>query len=159
MTDVSVVLRATSAAAGALLFATCTAASPDPAGLRFDEVGGVTFLAQTAPPNAVMEALFQGRVIVDDAGCMRLESPDPATVVWPYGFTLERRRRDMVVLDGNGREVGVAGGSFRFGGGEVPTLHEGLALNATTRARALERCPGRFWIVGDILSAQRPDQS
>lgn len=102
--------------------------------------GEVLFLTQGAPATFVMDALFEGRVVVDDAGCVRLDGPDPATVVWPYRFTLEGN----TVHAADGRIVGRLGGSFRLGGGEVPTLAGGDWQSA------LDRCPGRFWIVGDV---------
>ena len=98
-----------------------------------------------------MDALFQGRVVTDAAGCIRLDSPPPdaGTVVWPFGFTLAREGRVLSVRDAAGREVGRIGGSFRFGGGHVPFLHEGTGFSAAERARAEARCPGTFWIVGE----------
>ena len=113
---------------------------------------GTVFLVQNVVPNAVMDALFQGRVVRDQAGCLRLESPDPATVVWPKGFTLALQGGTLSVRDGSGRELGEIGGSFRLGGGEV-VMHEGVPLSATDRERASRLCPGRFWIVGGVLGS------
>jgi hypothetical protein len=109
----------------------------------------IIFLAQTLPPGVVMEALFQGRVFVDPAGCVRLNTNDQHTVVWPHGTVLLRRGDDLLVRSSDGRDLGRLGGSFRFGGGEVPSLHAGIALSHDTRQRASTECPGRYWIVGD----------
>lgn len=108
------------------------------------------FLAQNVVPNATMEALFQGRIIRDRAGCLRLQAPDDATVVWPKGFTLRNRSGELAVLDSKGRKVGRIGGAFRLGGGEVPLLHDGIGLSSAARRQAEARCPGRYWIVGTI---------
>ncbi len=96
-----------------------------------------------------MEALFQGRVILDQAGCIRLDSAEGSTVVWPYGATLQQSGLELRVRAADGREIGRLGGSFRFGGGHVPTLHT-FALAPEDRELAQLSCPGDFWIVGEI---------
>lgn len=107
------------------------------------------FLTQNVVPVAVMDALFEGRVVRDEAGCLRLDSPDPATVVWPKGFTLEVAGETLRVRDAAGGVLGRIGEAFRLGGGEVPSLHPGIGMSEADRARAENTCPGRFWIVGD----------
>ncbi len=126
--------------------------APWPSALLSDLEGGPVFLVQSQPATVVMEALFDGRVRADDDGCLRLdlESPDGATIVWPFGATLEPRGGTYRVRDVNGRVVGVVDDRFRFGGGFVAHLHDGIPMNEDTRARADERCPGAFWIVGEI---------
>ncbi len=121
-----------------------------PLAVRSQEPGEVIFLVQNATPDAVMGALFQGRVIKDDHGCLRLESADQHTVIWPNGFTLEGVGAELRVLDGTRNEVGRIGGSFRLGGGEVPVLHGGVPVSPDDRQRAIESCPGRYWIVGSV---------
>jgi hypothetical protein len=56
----------------------------------------------------------------------------------------------MRVRDAAGREIGQVGGSFRLGGGEVQSLHEGIGVSAADRQRAATHCPGRYWVVGDV---------
>jgi hypothetical protein len=132
-----------------LLVARCTPHDAEPpAGLQHvsDETG-LLFLTQNVVPDAFMDALFEGRVVADRAGCLRLESPDAHTVVWPKGFGLGG---DLRVRSDRGAEVGRIGGSFRLGGGEVPSLHDGVPLSEADRVRAESRCPGRFWIVGEM---------
>lgn len=123
----------------------------DPA-LLGDLDGGPVFLVQSEPATAVMEALFDGRVLLDPSGCPRLDvgGPEDATVVWPYGATLVHHGGTYVVRDAEGREVGVVGERFRFGGGYVPRLHDGIPMNVDARARAEAQCPGVYWIVGEI---------
>lgn len=101
---------------------------------------------------SVMEALYQGTVVEID-GCLRFgDEPAGHTVVWPPGFSLNRKAGRLVVRDENGQSVGVIDGSFIFGGGEVPTLWEGGPLTEADRAAALSQCPGRYWIVGEFPS-------
>lgn len=106
----------------------------------------IMFLTAAQPARESMQALFEGRVVVDPAGCIRLDSPDPATVIWPHGFRLAVQRGQLLVRDGTGREIGRIGGAFRFGGGEVPTLSASILAG---HAAVAARCPGRYWIVGE----------
>jgi len=135
--------------ATALAMAACSP-SDDPASLGAFEDGGLLFLAQTEPATVVMEALWDGVVERDERGCLRLATEDRHTVIWPFGFTLGVRSDGPYVRDERGRDIGRLGGSFRFGGGEVPELHGGIPLHPTARAAAVSRCPGRYWIVGDV---------
>ena len=135
-----------------LLVVSCTQRAGDgPAGLLIED--DVVFVTQSVVPDAVMQALFEGRVVRDEAGCLRLDSVDDATVVWPKDHRLDRRNGGFAVLDPAGRVIGLIGGAFRLGGGEVPTLHDGILVSAADRERAQSRCPGRFWIVGEVLSS------
>ena len=110
----------------------------------------VVFLTQSERQDAVMDALFTGRVLVDAAKCTRLDDPDGATVIWPVGFTVSGENGDLRVLDGDGREVGRLGGSFRIGGGEVTELNPQLHISYMDRAFAAEHCPGRYWIASEV---------
>ena len=112
--------------------------------------GGLHFMTQDVEPAIVMEALYSGEVSADAAGCIRIPGPDPATVVWPKGFTLRSDAGEAVVVRHDGFELGALGGDFTFGGGYVTDLHDGLGFSASDRALARERCLGPFWIVGAI---------
>lgn len=129
--------------------AACGPAAPDPAGLDYDADHPFLITLGTAP-NAVMDALFQGRVVADGQGCVRLDGAGQVTVVWPRRFSLERRSGTTLIKDADGRAIGTIGGHFRLGGGEVPSLHPGIPLVGGTREEAMRRCPGLFWIVGTI---------
>lgn len=135
----------------ALLAAACSSTeevlSFDPH--NFQERTGIVFIRQNETPTAVMEALFEGRVVADAAGCLRFDSPDPATVVWPNGFIMVASGEEMLVRDAAGRDIGRVGGTFRLGGGEVSSL-QGAPMSAADRQRADTLCPGRYWIVGDV---------
>jgi hypothetical protein len=110
----------------------------------------VVFLVQSVRPNAVMDALFEGRVAADANGCLRLQGPDPATVIWPYGATLDNVDGQQRVRADGGRIIGTIGGTFRLGGGEVQTLVAGNGISAADVERARSTCPGKYWIVGDV---------
>ncbi len=141
----------------ACVLSACTVAlaacsSPKVEGPTFTRNDGpAVFIVQGAPARAVMDALFQGRVTLDAQGCLRLDDVggDRHTVVWPHGFTIEERGSALFVKDAAGNDVGRVGGSFRFGGGETLVLHEGV-VSEESRLLAESRCPGRYWIVGEV---------
>ncbi len=117
-------------------------------GAAAEKPDSILFLVQGAPQEASMEALYEGRIAPNPQGCIQTEGPSPATVVWPYGFTLEDRGDVLEVKDATGRSIGQIGGSFRFGGGQVPS-NGYTFLPEPARTAAATRCPGDVWIVGD----------
>lgn len=145
-------IRVLPACAVALALAACGEAKQAGPTFELSQNGlSTVFIVQGAPATAVMDALFQGRVTLDAQGCLRLENVgDRHTVVWPHGFTIQERGGELFVKDAAGKDVGRVGGSFRFGGGETPILHDGLNLSDESRRQAESRCPGRYWIVGEV---------
>lgn len=109
---------------------------------------GIVLLTQVLDPTEAMEALYQDRVVIDDAGCIRLsEAGEPITAVWPKGFTARPTIEGPEIMDADGELVGRVGEHFTFGGGVVPFLHEGFGFTESDQALAVSRCPGAFWIV------------
>jgi hypothetical protein len=117
--------------------------------VHFQDQTGVVFVRQNVTPDAVMEALFEGRVVMDAAGCLRLDSPDASTIVWPEGFAMTVSSEEMLVHDAGGREIGRVGGTFRLGGGQLTSL-QNVGVSAGDRQRAETHCPGIYWVVGDV---------
>lgn len=105
----------------------------------------IVMLSRTNEPDAFMDALFQGRVVADGEGCLRLDSPDRHTVIWPRGFRIAPRGSSWAVLDAAGQEVGTIGASFHLGGGEVTEVPPEM-LSPADREVAAARCPGRYWL-------------
>ena len=112
----------------------------------------VVFLTQTEIPSAMMDALLEQPVARDHAGCLRAP-PDNHTIIWPKGFTLDPAGGTLIVRDSSGRSIGRIGEPFKLGGGEVASLHDGIALSDADRELAHTRCPGRYWIVGEATPA------
>mgnify|MGYP001053328658 CR=1 FL=1 len=153
MRTIHTFLRPAAGALLALLLGGCAESATAPADYALVSLdGGAYFIRQPEKPGAVMEALFLGQVVKDEAGCLRLQSPADATVVWPYRSSLGARDDGLWVVDAAGKEIGRIGGAFRFGGGEVPFLHEGLGFHEPERSAIHARCPGRYWIVGEVLT-------
>ena len=115
---------------------------------RLLDVRGTTllFFAMASQPDAHMDALVEGTIAADNSGCLRLDTGDRHTVVWPHGFRLQADDDKTVVVSNTGAVVGQLGERFRLGGGEVTQLQVGL-LSSADRVTALSRCPGRYWIV------------
>ncbi len=114
----------------------------------------VLFLAQKSQPNAVMEALFQGPVNLDQAGCFRMGDAAGPTVIWPFGSRLVREKTGLVVVDRTGDELVRIGSNARIGGGNIPDLGALDVLTEPFLEAALRRCPGSYWIVGDVLEPE-----
>jgi|GEM_PF-1542475 len=107
----------------------------------------VLLITQNGVPSDFMEALFEGQVMADDAGCLRLGDAEGATVVWPVGYTGDVTSDGVTILNGDGEEVGQVGGSFSIGGGEIPELLASLGFTQEDRDLADALCPGGYWIV------------
>lgn len=143
--------KALSVASTLLILAACSEASPTEftsPNLAVSSANGVRFITQNVVPAATMDALFQGPLLLDDRGCIRLDSEDDATVVWPHGFTAERTVEGFFVRDAEGALFGRVGEELSLAGGEVATLHEEMGFTEDDRSLATEHCPGRYWIVG-----------
>jgi hypothetical protein len=113
-----------------------------------DNPAATVFLTQKAPQDAVMDALYTGKVNRDEQGCLRTESESGALVIWPYGFKLAARSDGLHVQNAQGRSIGRIGGTIRMGGGYVPANSH--FLSDANRALADTRCPStNYWIVGD----------
>jgi hypothetical protein len=120
---------------------------PEPNLTGSENPEATVFLTESELPAGYMDALFQGRVVRDEQGCLRLESAQPATVIWPVGSTLESRDGALYVKDGAGRELAKIGAVASFGGGYVPSA-EYASLSARDRSLAQTRCPGQYWLAG-----------
>lgn len=107
-------------------------------------VEGIIFLVESQVPGGYRDALYQGRVVLDAQGCVRLESSEPATVVWPHGSRLVTRGGELYVVDKGGSELAKIGGESRFGGGYTAPSH--AYLSRRDRNILASRCPGDIWI-------------
>ena len=139
--------RHVAATFGALLFlAGCSAVQePVTPSAAAHGSGALVMLSRAQEPAAFMDALFVGRVIADSRGCLRLDSTDQHTVIWPQGFTIAQRGESWAVLDAAGNPVGTIGAAFRLGGGEVTEVPADM-LTAADSQIAAATCPGRYWM-------------
>lgn len=119
--------------------------------MRLDvvRVAGVVFMTQDVVHDVTMDALFEGDVVADEAGCLRLQSADAATVVWPQGLTAVPAEGRIEVRDAKGQSIGRIGGGFSLAGGEVSTLSDAMGFTAADRSVAAAECPGNYWIVAN----------
>jgi len=137
----------------ALVAAACSADLVDPrAQVSFqvqtvEAESPILVMTQNGVPSEVMNAFFEGQVMADDSGCLRLEDAEGPTVVWPVGYTGEVTADGVTILNGDGQEVGPVGGLFGLGGGELPELLASLGFTQEDRDMAEAVCPGRYWIV------------
>lgn len=144
---------------GAALLCGAAVACDDPAGpgagevetavsLQVAHTGGLLVLSQQSEPGASMAALFEGRVVADTAGCLRLDYDAAPTVVWPRGVRARTVAGEVWITDAAGTSVARVGDEFSLGGGEVEELFAELGFDPADQALAEARCPGRFWVMG-----------
>ena len=115
--------------------------------LEVSETAGVVLMTQNVVHDVTMDALYEGVVAADDAGCLRLAG-DGATVVWPRGYTARSSLGEVQIRDAEDRLVGQVGGSFSLAGGEVDSLTDQMGFTQEDRDLATSTCPGKYWIVG-----------
>jgi len=142
--------RAAAALAVAVAMTACSSSllgPPDTVTLELQVSSGVKFLSQNAVPYAVMEALHEGPVILDEVGCLRLGARDGHTVIWPWGFTAQVAAEEVLIRNRDGVLVGRIGESFRLGGGVGEELLDSLGFSQDDRNTAASACPGTYWIV------------
>jgi hypothetical protein len=101
---------------------------------------------------AGFDAEVDGKLVVDEAGCLRLRtwSGDDTVPLWMRGWRLKTGDGGPRVLDDEGRTVGRVGGKVALGGGEVTKgMVEGGAVvgGRRTARELLERCPGDYFLV------------
>ena len=141
------------ATAVVVLTAAVAACSSSPAeletqtSLEVSETAGVVLMTQDVVHDVTMDALYEGVVAADDAGCLRLGG-DGATVVWPRGYTAQGSLGEVWIRDDEARVVGQVGGSFSLPGGEVAVLTHEMGFTLEDREAATSACPGTYWIVG-----------
>ena len=121
--------------------------------LPLEPVTGDDLLLLTQSEDLVWFPLVQyrGSVVVDEAGCMRLdlEAPDNATIVWPSGTTVWMRGETRILRNEFGREMLDIGERGRFSGGDAAALEELTDLTSEEREDVRDRCPGPYWLVTD----------
>ena len=110
---------------------------------------GIVFIRMRVVPTVHMDALSEARVLEDAQGCLRLDSGDQHTVVWPHGWGFDETADGIRILDEDGALVGQVGEEFSLGGGEVTSLPAEMGFTDADRALAEAHCPGRYWIVAD----------
>lgn len=107
------------------------------------------------PNRAVMEALIVGRLHVID-GCLHLigegEDLDGAVVIWPPETTMRMTDEGLVEIIDHAGELIVRQGEYLEMGGGFAASVEGIEFDdPEIGARLAERCPGSYWIAGDIV--------
>ena len=136
------------ATAALLLMATSCGSSPDRAltSRMADLRGSYVFLARTTPAEVHMDALLTDRLVVDEAGCLRVAGGDRHTIIWPHGASLRETDSEVRVVDTAGNVIARVGERVRLGGGEVEDLPADVLSVPNTEA-ARSACPGRYWLV------------
>ena len=98
-----------------------------------------------------MEALAAGRVVVDDAGCIRLKDSRTGNegdlIVWPPGYSMRAEDGDIRIVRGDGQAIARIGDKVELGGGQVAPP-SGPREAYAKQLKIPEKCKGPLWIVG-----------
>lgn len=127
---------------------------------------GLFFPSQpSSKTNAYMMALGKGRLLTVD-GCVRLEGAHGDSgdvVVWPPGYSLDRRDGEVLVLNEKGEVEARVGDEVEMGGGEIS--EDALAEKPEAQRRAFEkerhrygvpgRCRGPLWVAAPNVRVLR----
>ncbi len=117
---------------------------------------GLFFPEHEAGP--VPSSVGRGKLMVDQAGCIRLETgayDTAATIIWPPDYALETEGGEILILDKEGQVVTQVGDQLTIGGGGIGDSLEGVSgVDERTRRELHERCPGSYFYAGEVVSAQ-----
>ncbi len=105
----------------------------------------------------VMAALATGRVVVDDAGCIRLKnrgSYDGDLIVWPPGYSMQTEGVKVHIVKEDGETLARVGDRVELGGGQIPA-HPGVREMYEKHLEIPQKCTGPLWIVGQVVSTSR----
>lgn len=105
-----------------------------------------------------MAALATGRVVVDDAGCIRLEDgrtdDEGDLIVWPPGYSMQTEGVKVHIVKEDGETLARVGDMVELGGGQIPA-HPGVREMYEKHLEIPQKCTGPLWIVGQVVSMTR----
>lgn len=154
------------AACGAQPSAVGSSATSGPASTTVPETTAISepgsdavFLNQSASVDGIPTTVDSGELAVDRKGCLRMgpqgDRRPNFVPVWPPGYSLDAGGERMRILDGEGRVVARVGDEIRVGGGPASSLETVVDVDEQQGREIRERCPGTYFIVGEVLSARR----
>ena len=104
-----------------------------------------------------MAALATGKVVVDDVGCIRLESGrsyDGDLIVWPPGYSMRVEDGRIQIVREDGQTVARVGDRMEMGGGQI-TSSTGSRGMYEKFLDVPKKCTGPLWIVGEVVSTKQ----
>ncbi len=118
------------------------------------------FFPQQKPDLDRMDAMGGGELVLDEAGCLRMEGgteadPYSEVPVWPADYELDTSGDEVRVLDARGRLRARVGEEVAMGGGGATEDLGGV--DERTKLELRERCPGTYFIVGEGVHIVRRD--
>jgi hypothetical protein len=100
-----------------------------------------------------MTAELEGRLEMDDNGCLRVKYfDDNYLLIWPHGFSMRTEGEEIQVIDSNGQVVACVGDKIYIGGGETPGEKAREFIEESIVEQPLpDDCTGPYWIVGGTV--------
>ena len=108
----------------------------------------INLLTLSEPPNAFMQALTSGVLMLDSNGCLKIGGN---TIIWPFGFKVGNNKNAIYNAEGNivvkiGDHVQVSGGECA----DCPKEHIKKLIGTTPD----DKCHGNYWIVGEEITVK-----
>ncbi len=109
---------------------------------------GVFFPKQLPREGEYLMAELRGRLILDDAGCLRVRHRGGSvTPVWLPVLKVDAKGDGVRILDQKGRIAARVGEGVYMGGGEALALDDLTSVGERTAQELHDRCPGTYWLV------------
>lgn len=112
-------------------------------------LSGIHFPQMISTPNAYMEALIKGELVLDN-GCLRVRGLDGAAVllIWDSRFLIQIYQGVVQVVDSRSGEVLASVNDFVAVGGGFVDYPTGLGLKEPLP----DGCPEPYYLVGEIIT-------
>jgi len=101
------------------------------------------FPVQKEVPKTFLLALLPGRLVIDDAGYLRVND---TLVIWPHGYSLKIDGNDIWVIDDTGQACAKVGDWVKIGGGVIP----GYVVEEKIGQPLPAGCEGPYWLAGGM---------
>ncbi|HEX9896902.1 MAG TPA: hypothetical protein VGA85_04475 [Dehalococcoidales bacterium] len=110
------------------------------------------FPVQKEAAEEVMQALLPGKLVIDDAGYLRVNVTNDfhPLIIWPYGYSLKIEGKETWIINDKGQAVARVGDTVILGGGEVPAW----AVEEIIGYALPEDAKGPYWTVGKIRNEE-----
>jgi len=105
---------------------------------------------------ARMDSLLEGRLELDDNGCLRVnDNFSNYLIIWPYGFSLRTEGEEIQIIDEKGQIFARVGDVIKIGGGEIPGEEARELIEESIVEQPLpDDCQGPYWVTGDWVTEE-----
>ena len=116
------------------------------------------FVRNSVRSDAELEALAQGKLVIDRNGCLRIGGENGAFVIWHHDSRIERTSDGRIkITDGYSGRTAYVGDEVAMGGGQGNRVPPATGERAATPTNVTEPIPeafasGEFWWAGRLMT-------